>query len=237
MANHARLPWVQITPAAPETSPDLGGHPGSCDPHIVQRHSTPKLAPCVYARAKSARPLQSKKPCCNLLQGSTLTTHERCSYSFSFPYDFIPEFIQGSLSNSHSIVVIILAAYAQQIIIRLPKFHLQGCLCNKHPNFRVCNSGILRPNILGYTSPYVFPLLAVHLWSLYNFCDSLLHHSTRPVRMAATNPTNNFVAPLAEDLDFTFSTEDKDLSSAVSAYSANSTVSNSGMQKLLAKEF
>jgi hypothetical protein len=39
------------------------------------------------------------------------------------------------------IVVIILAAYAQQNkTIRSPKFHLQGYVCNKHSKFRICVS-------------------------------------------------------------------------------------------------
>ncbi len=41
MANQDRRPRVPTAPAVPETSSDLGGHPGSCDPHIVYRHSTP----------------------------------------------------------------------------------------------------------------------------------------------------------------------------------------------------
>ncbi len=149
VANQVRRPRVPTAPAVSQTSPDLGGHPGSCDPI-----GTPHLQACVYARAKSASPLQSKKPC-NLLQGSTLTTHERCSYSFSCLHDFIPEFFQGSPSklsqHCHDHSCSICAANNNS----LAPISLTRLLCNKHPNNRICDSELSRNSSTKFIGIYL----------------------------------------------------------------------------------
>ncbi len=107
--------------------------------------------------------------------------HARTLFILIFSMNaFIPEFFQGFRANSHSMVVIILAAYAQQKNSSRAQISFRRLRVQQ--TFKLSYLQLKNSSTKLYTSPYVFLLLADHSWPLYNFCDSLPHCSTRPVR-------------------------------------------------------